>query len=282
MSLPPALQNKNVQIGVIAVAILIALVFLFTQLMGGNSTPDASAYLGTNASPYGGPGGPPGGTGGTGAPGGPPGYPMGSGSAGYPMGSGSGGYPGSVAGGYGTDTAAGGAPLTGAGRTPTKKAGPRPPARRDPFKAPTDQMVEPPPISASLPASNGLYLDSRYKEIATPSAEQFIRDTPDPPMRMAGALFGNRVYGVLEINGQTQVVNPGDRVGIYRVERVERDKIVMSRPGRKGRRTVEAPLAGNPALANQYPTGDSGIPGGPTGYGGPTPGGGGSGGSGSR
>lgn len=269
MSLPPALQNKNVQIGIIAVAVLVLLIFGFKFLMDNNSSPPPEAYLGTSGSPYGGPGGPPGGM-----PGGMPGgYPGGSG--GYP--GGSGGYPGSVAGGYGTDASAGGAPLTGAGKTPTKKAGPRPPARRDPFKAPTDQIVEPPPISASLPASNGLYIDSRIKEINTPSPEQFIRDTPDPPMRMAGALFGNRVYGVLEINGSTQVVNPGDRVGIYRVERVERDKIVMSRPGRKGRRLVEAPLAGNPALANQYPTGDMGIPGGPTGYGGPTPGPGGAG-----
>ena len=30
MSLPPALQNKNVQIGIIAVAILVALGFLMT------------------------------------------------------------------------------------------------------------------------------------------------------------------------------------------------------------------------------------------------------------
>jgi hypothetical protein len=190
---------------------------------------------------------------------------------------GPGGYPGSVAGGYGSDVGAGGAPLTGAGgKTPVKKAGPRPPSRRDPFKAPADQIVEPPPISASLPASNDIYLDSRYKRISTPTPDQFVRDTPDPPMRMAGALFGNRVYGVLEINGSTQVVNPGDKVGIYRVERVERDKIVLSRPGPKGRRTVDAPLARNPSLAGQYPTGDSGIPGGPMGYGGSGPGPGGS------
>jgi hypothetical protein len=86
---------------------------------------------------------------------------------------------------------------------------------------------------------------------------------------MAGALFGNRVYGVLEINGQSQVVNPGDRVGIYRVERVEREKIVLSRPGRQGRRRVEALLTGNPALAGQIPTGDPTLPGAPGAYGGP-------------
>jgi hypothetical protein len=170
----------------------------------------------------------------------------------------------------------GGAPLTGAGgKATTKKAGPRPPSRHDPFKMPADQIPEPVPISAQLPP-NQLYIDNRIKEISQPTPDQFIRDTPDPPMRMAGALWGNRVYGVLEINGQTLVVHPGDRggpLGIYRVERVERDKILLSRPSRKGRRVVEALLAGNPGLAAQYPTGDANIPGGPMGYGG-SPGGG--------
>lgn len=264
MALPAALQNKNVQIAVIAVAILIALVFLFTQIMGGNAAPPPEAYMGT------------------GAPGGPPMGPMGPpGGSGYPGGT---GYPGpggpmGVT-GYGSDTS--GAPVTGAGAKQTvKKAGPRPPARKDPFKTPTELVPEPTPIAQALPP-NDMYVNSRIEEISKPTPDQFIRDIPDPPMRMAGALWGNRVYGVLEINGQTQVVNPGDKVGIYRVERVERDRIVLSRPGRHGRRTVEALLAGNPALEAQYPTGDAGIPGGPTGYGGPAgyapPGGGSSGG----
>jgi hypothetical protein len=260
MSLPPAFQNKNVQIGIIAVGALIALGFLFFQIMGSNQQPDASAYMGPGT-PYGGPGGPPGG------------YPGPGGSSGYPgaMGEYGSGYPGAPGvSGYGTGVAAGGAPLAGAGgKQPMKKAGPRPPARHDPFKTPTDLIPAPQPIADTLPPSND-YVEARAEEIAKPNPEQFIRDVPDPPMRMAGALWGNRVYGVLEMNGNPYVVTPGDKVGtIYRVERVERDKIVLSRPGRKGRRSVEALLAGNPSLAAQYPTGDSGIPGGPTGYGGP-------------
>jgi hypothetical protein len=262
MALPPALQNKNVQIAVIAVAILIALVFVFTQLMGSNAAPP-DAYM----SP-GGPGGPP--MGSMGPPGGSGGPPGGTGAPGGPMG---------VA-GYGSDTS--GAPVTGAGGKQTvKKAGPRPPARQDPFKRPAELTPEPTPIAEALPPNN-MYVNNRIEEISKPTPDQFVRDIPDPPMRMAGALWGNRVYGVLEINGQTHVVNPGDTIGIYRVERVERDRIVLSRPGRHGRRTVEALLAGNPALEAQYPTGDAGIPGGPTGYGGPAgyapPGGGSSGG----
>jgi hypothetical protein len=256
MSLPPAFQNKNVQIGIIAVGILVAIGFLMKSILGGDSgPPDSSAYGGTGAMMPG--GGPPGGPGMM--PGGyaPPGMP---GSPGY--------------GGYGTDTGGGTAVTTAA--APLKKAGPKPPTRKDPFKSP-DELVPPPvPISEALPATPPLYVEERVREISTPTADQFVRDTPDPPMRMAGALWGNRVYGVLEINGSTQVVNPGDKVGIYRVERVERDRIVMSRPGRKGRRQVEAQLSGNPALANQYPAGDQGVPGGPGGYPGPggPPGGG--------
>lgn len=256
MALPPALQNQKVQIAVIAIGILVALGFLMKQILGGGEAPPDAAYLGPGASgsPYGPPGGPGGYPGPPGAPGGYPGPPGGP----------------SIS-GYGTDSAAGTDALTGtAGTAATaKKAGPRPPARKDPFSAPADQRPEPVSVAAQLPATNNLYVDYRQERITAPTVEQLVRDEPDPPMRMAGALFGNRVYGVLDINGQTQVVNPGDKVGIYRVERVERDKIVLSRPGPQGRRRVEALLAGNPALAGQYPTGDPGVPGGPAGYGPP-------------
>jgi hypothetical protein len=273
MALPPALQNKNVQIGIIALAILVALGFLMKQILGGGEPPP-DAMLGTSAgaSPYGPPGGPGGPGGYPGPPGAPGGYP---GPPGAP-----GGYPGGPSiSGYGSDSAAGTDALTGAAGTAAtaKKAGPKPPTRKDPFQTPVDQRPEPVSVAAQLPTTNNLYVDYRQERIMAPTVEQLVRDVPDPPMRMAGALFGNRVYGVLEINGQTQVVNPGDKVGIYRVERVERDKIVLSRPGPQGRRRVEAQLAGNPALAGQYPTGDPGVPGGPAGYGPPgggAPGGG--------
>jgi hypothetical protein len=263
MSLPPALQNKNVQILIIALAILVALGFLLFQILGSGGGAPPEAYLGTAAGPGGYPG-PPGY--GTGYPGPPGGYP---GSTGY----GPPGGPGVS--GYGTDMAAGGAPVTGAGgtATPAKKAGPRPPSRTDPFKTPADRMPEEVPLAMQLPATNNLYIEERARQLVEPSTEQFVREVPDPPMRMAGALWGNRVYGVLEINGQSQVVNPGDRVGIYRVERVERDRIVLSRPGRTGRRTVEAPLVGNPALQQQFPVPDPTAPGGAPGYPGGIPGG---------
>ena len=180
---------------------------------------------------------------------------------------------------YGSDSYGAGSPLAGAPGTATtaKKAGPRPPARKDPFKTPAKLMPAPVPIAERLPAVNNLYVDYRTKELQEPTPEQFVRDTPDPPMRMAGALWGQPCLRSSGDQRPDAGGNPGDKVGIYRVERVERDRIVMSRPGRRGRRRVEALLAGNPSLAGQYPTGDAGVPGGPSGYGGPSggpPGGG--------
>src|SRR5438094_374418 len=110
MPLPPALQNKNVQIGIIAVGLLVGLGFLFFQIMGsGQSGPPEGGMAG----PYGAPGGMPG-YGPPGAPGGPPGGPGGSAYPGPPGGSGS-GYPGPGGpgvSGYGSDTAAAGVPVT--------------------------------------------------------------------------------------------------------------------------------------------------------------------------
>src|SRR5713226_3149387 len=111
MPLPPALQNKNVQIGVIAVGALVALGFLFFQIMGSNQQPDTSAYM-SPGGPGGMPGGPPGG-----------GYMSPGGSSGYPGGMGEYGSGAPGVSGYGTGMAAGGAPLAGAGaKQPVKKA----------------------------------------------------------------------------------------------------------------------------------------------------------------
>src|SRR5688500_360871 len=110
MSLPPALQNKNVQILVIALGILVGRGLLLYQILGsggGGAPPEAYSVA-----PYGA-------TGGYGPPGG--GYGPPGGSYGGPPG-------GPGVSGYGTDAASGGAPVTGAGgaQTTAKKAGPRP------------------------------------------------------------------------------------------------------------------------------------------------------------
>src|SRR5215210_785442 len=102
MQLPPFMQNQKVQIGVIAVAVLIGLIALFTQILGSSSGGDPSAAM----SPYGAPGmGPPGSMPG-GAPYGAPGMPPG-GPGGPPGMMSYGGAPGSDP--YGTGAGAGAA-----------------------------------------------------------------------------------------------------------------------------------------------------------------------------
>jgi hypothetical protein len=81
-------------------------------------------------------------------------------------------------------------------------------------------------------------------------------------MRMAGVIHGPRVFGILEVAGETRVVKPGETVGPYRVEKVERQKIVLSRPiGGGKRRQIDVPLLDNPNAAQQF--GGAGAPGAP-------------------
>src|SRR5438876_1026531 len=142
MSLPPALQNQKVQIGVIVVGLVIGLGFLLFQIIGSNQPPP-EAPVGMGYGPPGMPGMmPPGGSMG---PGMMPGGPAGPGGPGMAPGA-----PG--VGGYGADVAtAGGATTAKTEPKNAKKAGPRPQARKDPFKTPTDQLPEPVPMAERLP-----------------------------------------------------------------------------------------------------------------------------------
>lgn len=85
--------------------------------------------------------------------------------------------------------------------------------------------------------------------------------------RMAGLIVGKNTYAILEVEGQTAVVKPGDILpDLSRVERIERDRILL----RKGNRAITVPLSANPTAAGG---GGGGMPGGgypgTGGYGGP-------------
>ena len=95
--------------------------------------------------------------------------------------------------------------------------------------------------------------------------------------RMAGLVVGKNAYAILEVDGQTAVVKPGDILpDLSRVERIERDRILL----RRGNRPIFVPLSANPNAVTggggtgyTSPTGASGYrPGGgyPTGSGYPT------------
>jgi type II secretory pathway component PulC len=66
---------------------------------------------------------------------------------------------------------------------------------------------------------------------------------------MAGILLGDRVYAIIETNGATQVVQPGDyttdRLAI--VQRIEPDKVVLKTVDEKPR-TVTVRMAASPTV----------------------------------
>lgn len=83
-----------------------------------------------------------------------------------------------------------------------------------------------------------------------------------PSRRMAGILLGDRVYAIIETNGATQVVQPGDyttdRLAI--VQRIEPDRVVLKTVDEKPR-FVSVRMAASPTV--QSPSGSSmqGTPG---------------------
>jgi hypothetical protein len=192
-------------------------------------------------------------------------------------------------GAYGYPGAGGGAP--GYGQTAqvaaAKKAGPKPPHRQDPFRdlvkdvdAGNQEMYRrqtQEPSMADQLAAVGVQKPQLYQTLQAEKRQRDYIDSvletgelnvADPPMRMAGVIHGPRVFGILDVAGETRVVRPGETVGPYRVERVERQKIVLSRPiGRGKRRQVDVPLLDNPNAAQQF--GQPGGPGGPNSGGAP-------------
>jgi hypothetical protein len=159
-----------------------------------------------------------------------------------------------------------------------KKAGPKPPRRGDPFRHLVEdvdegfqhqfkQQTEEPAMSDQL-AALGVQRPQLYqmmlaeKQAVSDVEGAILGATVDPPMRMAGIIHGPRVFGILDVAGQTQIVRPGQTVGLYRVERVERERIVLSRPiGGGKRRQIDVPLQTNPTAQQQV--GGPGYPGDP-------------------
>jgi hypothetical protein len=284
MNTPLSLQDKRVQYAILIIAVIAILVVVFMFVLKGNPAPvvgptDAS---GIPVGPPGAPGLPGGPSGVAGGPGGPEatgGFAPAGGPASYGAPE---GYPG---GGF-AQTAQ--APVT-------KTAGPKPKHRGDPFRDTVKdvdagneylfrQQTQEPSMSDQLTALGiqkpQLYQTLHAEALQRAAIEEFIANgqlsVGDPPMRMAGVIHGPRVFGILEVAGETRVVRPGETVGPYRVERVERQKIVLSRPIGKGkRRQVDVPLLDNPNAAQQY--GQPGMPGpnsggGPGGFPGGAPG----------
>lgn len=150
--------------------------------------------------------------------------------------------------------------------------------RDDPFlpvgyKPPT-RVVRPVPPIYDLPIPD---LPKYHKTASGPTVEQIVQQ---PMRRMAGLLLSGRVYAILETNGTTEVVQPGDTLKdrLATVDRIERDKVILKTVDRVPRyitvrmagashvdtSTPSAPPTSGGGVPNGYPVGGT-MPRGPMG-----------------
>lgn len=265
------LQNPKIQIGVIvvgALALIVVIWMVFFPPGAGGSAPAAP------------PAGYPAGTVTDSAAGA---YPAGSAPAGYPAGAApaAGGYPGGAPALPTTPGAApaapGAIPAQPGAEANTAPQAPGVPTRKNPFVPNSDLKrvigsIPPPPTrpEAVVVAPE---LDV-YKELYTPENEPLVSGDestdgpPIPPMRVAGVIFGNRAgpTATLQMGEQFIQVTPGKMIPegnpVYRVERIEQDKVVLTRrwemAGREGVQRIEVSLAGSASR----PAGGGFMPGG--------------------
>lgn len=83
-------------------------------------------------------------------------------------------------------------------------------------------------------------------------------DTPQPPRRMAGVLVGSKIYAIIETNGESEIVQPGDTLKdrLAVVERIERDRVVLKTKDPKPKLIVVRMAASpsQPAASTGSPT----------------------------
>lgn len=91
------------------------------------------------------------------------------------------------------------------------------------------------------------------------------RDLPQPARRMAGILVNDRVYAILETNGKSEIVQPGDTLEdrLAVVERIERDRVVLKTKDEKPRYLVVRMAASVRTDINPASSPTSPMPGGP-------------------
>lgn len=172
-----------------------------------------------------------------------------------------------AAGQPGTPTApaaAGAQPAAGTA-TQVTSAAPTETYRSDPFlpigyKPPKrDNVPRPKPPIWDLPIPPAI---SVYPTIGGRDVRP-VYESPQPARRMAGLMLNGKVYAIIESNGASEVVQPGDMLkdGLATVEKIERDKITLKTTDEKPRYLVVSMAANR---QDSYSGGDSGggMPGG--------------------
>ena len=155
--------------------------------------------------------------------------------------------------------------------------------RADPF---LPIGYKPPKQVRVVPPIRDFPFEKLFQHQRKPTKAHQTAEIQQPSRRMAGILLGDRVYAIIETNGVTQVVQPGDyttdRLAI--VQKIEPDKVVLKTVDEKPRYvtvrmaaspTVQSPSAPstpvNPVLpgprgaAPPLPPGAGYPPGGPPG-----------------
>lgn len=140
--------------------------------------------------------------------------------------------------------------------------------------------------SVQTPPENVAASHSLYAELNPPEARPQIstddqEGPPPPPMRLVGVIYGSVLSAMLQMGSEYIRIKPGAMIPsenpVYRVERIEPDKVILTRRwemgNRKGVQRIEVPLATS-AAPPPMPVGGA-MPGGggpgsmPGGYGGP-------------
>lgn len=160
---------------------------------------------------------------------------------------------------------------------------PNPATVPDPFKLP--KVPEPPVQQAPADWIPGVGqvpspILTNYRNTSTNIKPPPSAPTPEPTSagrRMAGVLFGNGVYAILETNGKTESVQPGDTVEGGKVISIEADGLTIKTDDD---RMIKVPLSANDPDQSTtsgpagypgggypgYPGGPGGYPGSPVGY----------------
>lgn len=264
-NLPEFLNDKRVQIGIVAAVVLIVIGVIAFMMFGNQQSASTGA----------------------GMEGMPPGAEMMNGPDDMMMGNGPGmpGDPGMMA----MDPAMGGMPgmdpmmggMPGAAAQPPAQEKPAKglpkavPSRKNPFQPNKDIAEVLESIAVPDTTVNSLPHDL-YSELSPPKpavANEGEEDggPPVPPMRVAGVMMGAQVSAIMQMGNETFQVTPGKMIPesnpTYRVERIEQDKVFLSRRWefgpRKGTQKIEVGLAGSavPITAGAYPGMMGGIPG---------------------
>lgn len=179
-----------------------------------------------------------------------------------------------------------GAPPAGAAPAETgKKQPPGVPVRGNPF-APNKELAEvlksipePPNAPEAMSPKHDLYTELYEPPASVTVSDDENEGPPVPPMRVTGIILGTQVSALMQIGGEFLQVTPGkwlpnENNPIYRVERIEQGKVILTRKweegNRKGIQRIEVGISGAAGGGTGPRPGGGFRPGMMPGMGGPT------------